>query len=170
MANDPKERSALRKAYLRRLGNPYASLQVPEDDFEIYSERQRAYRERGNPYAKLSSGPEEVEDRHIPSERSANSEIERPAALSKADFQTQCRDIFRPYIPHAEKGRLRAHHRRFIARHEARSPITRARLVRELRKYDISTLQGVRAYFNREREVFTDEKLKQIEHLVGDDD
>lgn len=169
MAKTP-EKSAIRSAYLRRLGNPYASLEVPEDDFEISSATQRYYRELQNPYAKLSLESETDQTNTVPLESAATvpKDAER-ATLSKAEFRARCRQIFVQYIPHMEKGRLRPHHRRFISRNESRGPRVRALLARELAKYDLSTTQGVQAYFNREREVFTDDKLKQIERMYGDD-
>lgn len=164
------DKAAIRKAYIRRLGNPYASLEIPEENFEIVqtstiSDEERLYRLRGNPYAKLQM--DEAED--APPAPTVTPTSDTPRRLSKAEFVARCRRIFGLYIPPFENGRLRTHHRRFIERNGSRSPMVRARLVQELEKYDLSTLRGVKAYFNREREVFTEEKLQQIERLIDGD-
>lgn len=166
----PPEKSDIVKAYLRRLGNPYASLQVSTDAEEmdadeVSSDAQRPYIR--HPYALASL----VED-----ENGVSSGLifKQPAqligtTLSKAEFRARCRRIFEQYIPPPEKGRLRAYYRDFILRNESRSPKARYLLVHQLQKYDLSNIQGLKCYFNRERESLTEEKLKQIERLVDDE-
>jgi hypothetical protein len=66
-------------------------------------------------------------------------------------------------MPALEKGRLRDHHRDFIVRNESRSPETRHRLLALLAKYDLATHPGLTGQFNRERDVFTEQKLRTIE-------
>lgn len=156
-------KSEILKAYLKRLENPYASLQVSndaeqKDASEVSSVSQRPYVR--HPYAYASM---EVE-----SDVSSSAIAKQPVkgALAKAEFRARCRRIFEQYIPTIEKGRLRTHHRDFIARNESRSPTTRYLLINKLQKYDLSTVPGLKARFNRERELLTDEKLKQIERLV----
>lgn len=167
------DKAAVRRAYIRRLENPYASLEIPEDDFEVVqasdlSDKERLYRLRGNPYAKLAM-EEGGEEDAVSTPIVRQPVTPAPQSLSKKDFESRCRRIFGLYIPPLEKGRLRPHHRRFIERNGTRSPTARARLVRELEKYDLSSLHGVKAYFNRERDVFTEAKLQQIERLVKGD-
>ena len=158
-----REQSEVLKAYLKRLGNPYASLQVSDNaeqkDASVVSNvTQRPYVRHPYAYASMEVG----------SNISSSAIAKPPAkgALAKAEFRAKCRRIFEQYIPTIEKGRLRTHHRDFIARNESRSPATRYLLVNKLQKYDLSTVPGLKAHFNRERELLTDEKLKQIERLV----
>jgi hypothetical protein len=88
--------------------------------------------------------------------------------MSKVAFRRACASIFAAYIPDAERGRLRSHHKAFIARNEARSADTRYGLVIELRKYDLSSIPGLTGHFNRERDPFTEQKLQSIEALFRD--
>lgn len=167
MSESP-DKLAIRKAYIRRMGNPYASLQVDggTEEFEapkVSAEEQHSYIR--HPYALIPQTEEaqEVEARPV---------VKLPVSptrgtLTKTEFRAKCRRIFIPYIPALEKGKLRKRHRDFIARNESRSPDMRHRLITHLEKYDLSQVQGItNAQFNREREVFTDEKLEQIERLV----
>ena len=41
--------------------------------------------------------------------------------------------------------------------------------MQELRRYDLSNEAGLRTYFNREEDAFTEAKLLQIEKSVKDD-
>ena len=87
--------------------------------------------------------------------------------LSKTEFRSACRAIFRNYIPAIENGRLRGHHREFISRNESSSGVKRFRLHAELQRYDLSSITGINPQFNREREALTDAKLREIERRVG---
>ena len=173
--NKPHRHSGAVKAYLKRLGNPYASLQIGDDieksENEVSSDGLRSYRLLQNPYAKLSS-EKELEQAIVTSlEPTPLSLVESTrGTLSKAEFQARTRRIFKQYVPALEKGRLREHHRDFITRNDSCSPTRRYRLVKQLEKYDLSEVQGLKAQFNREREALTDEKLKQIERLVDRED
>lgn len=159
----PPRHSGAVKAYLKRLGNPYASLQIGDEP--------RSYRLLENPYAKLSGMEEVEESREASPEPVLMSLVESArGSLSKVEFRARSRRIFRQYVPALEKGRLRAHHRDFITRNESCSPTRRYRLVKQLEKYDLSEVQGLKAQFNREREALTDEKLIQIERLVDSED
>lgn len=156
-------------AYLRLLGNPHAKSQVQgwdvDEDLALRepTEAERAYiRQQENPYAVLSVAigqPLAPASAANPKPRSA---VEK-ATVSKADFVSECTRVLRPYIPSVEKGRLRKHHRHFIDRNKNRSGAERFLLVKELRKYDLSSLVGVSAQFNRERDPLTEQKLMQIE-------
>jgi hypothetical protein len=99
---------------------------------------------------------------------SANA-IARRKSLSKGDFESGCRTIFRRYMPEMERTKLRSHHQDFIRRHVNCSPERRYTLLEELRRYDLSTESGLRTYFNREEDAFTEAKLLQIEQSVKDD-
>jgi len=90
------------------------------------------------------------------------------AKLSKAEFRAACRAVFGYYVPAIEKGRLRTHHREFITRNESSSNEKRFRLYSELKRYDLSSITGLKSHFNRERDALTDAKLREIERLVGD--
>ena len=157
-----REQSEVLKAYLKRLGNPYASLQVSDNaeqkDASVVSNvTQRPYVRHPYAYASMEVG----------SNISSSAIAKPPAkgALAKAEFRAKCRRIFEQYIPTIEKGRLRTHHRD-LSPVMSPPPATRYLLVNKLQKYDLSTVPGLKAHFNRERELLTDEKLKQIERLV----
>ena len=94
-------------------------------------------------------------------------ELGKVGKLSKTEFQSACRAIFRYYIPAIENGRLRGHHREFITRNESRSGEKRFRLFSELRRYDLSSIPGINPQFNRERDALTGAKLWEIERIVG---
>jgi len=86
--------------------------------------------------------------------------------LSKEAFQNGSRRILLQYVPPAEGSVLRPHYRDFITRNELRSPEQRFRLLQELSKYDISASRNFKSHFNREPELFTAGKLKQIERAA----
>ena len=103
-----REQSEVLKAYLKRLGNPYASLQVSDNaeqkDASVVSNvTQRPYVRHPYAYASMEVG----------SNISSSAIAKPPAkgALAKAEFRAKCRRIFEQYIPTIEKGRLRTHHR-----------------------------------------------------------
>jgi len=177
--NDPEAITA----YIRLLGNPYAKSQIigaeedPEQaelDLRPPTQAERNYaRLMGDPYALLSIAFRDPSE----SPASLSTEVEtrrsRPvskAEVSKSDFITGCRKIFRPYIPSVERGRLRPHHRDFIIRNQNRSPSERYLLLKALSKYDLTVLRGMETRFNREDGDLTDRKLKQIEQSVVIDD
>ena len=182
-------RSPIIEAYLRLLGNPYASLQIDDDpDAANHSEvavgvelaqqestgdqlteRERLYiRRLEDPYALLSIEVQSVQQSAGDARVSQNEPLSRVESgeATKARFQDESRRIFRPYIPALERGRLRDYHRAFIARNEDRSPKIRFELLSRLRKYDLSNIHGIEARFNRQNDALTDEKLKQIEDEV----
>lgn len=148
---------------LKRLGNPYAKLQFLDNVIETARILQ-------NPYAKeqmlFDDYPEEILAGSSPglaAEGGAESEA------TQREFESECRRIFRQYIPAVEKGRIRDHHRAFIDRNRSRSAKQRSGLLVELRKYDISGIKGISAQFNRERDKLTADKLAKIERdVIGD--
>jgi hypothetical protein len=162
----PSPRSPALREALRRLGNPYASLQVVEvPEFRALTAEERAYvRRLENQYAPLSIAiAEEQTSASVTSLQTDSS----TRGISKADFDKGCRRIFRQYIPALEKGRLRLHHRDFITRNIGRAPGIRYVLLDKLRTYDLGDIQGFQARFNRERDPFTDAKLREIELAVS---
>jgi hypothetical protein len=134
-------------------------------EFRAPSAEERAYiRLLENQYALLSIAiPEEKASPAITSLRTQPSVPD----ISKADFEKECRRILRQYIPALEKGRIRSHHRDFIIRNIGRAPGIRYALLHKLRKYDLGDIQGFQARFNRERDPFTDAKLREIELAVS---
>ena len=165
MKNSSNNADKLR-VYLKRLGNPYASLQVVDDvdvldySFAQTDERSEQVRRLRNPYATLAADEDLASISQEPVQVKPVST--RQQTLSKATFNARCREIFKQYIPHIEKGRIRKHHREFITRNESKSPTIRHLIVSELSKYDLSDLHGVSTQFNRERDTLTEQKLKYI--------
>ena len=160
----PKRSPAFQEA-LRRLGNPYASIDGIEapTEFRPLTAAERAYvRKLENQYASLSIG--------IPDDKTAApASRARPISvpeISKVGFEKECRRIFQQYIPALEKGRIRPHHRDFISRNAHRVPGVRYALLEKLRRYDLRDLQGLQAQFNRERDPFTEAKLREVEISV----
>lgn len=142
---------------LRRLGNPYAKLQLLDNVIETARLLQ-------NPYAKEQMMFDDHTEEVVTSAAadSMSEAVAEPEATQR-EFESECRRIFRQYIPAVEKGRIRDHHRDFIDRNRSRSARQRARLIVELRKYDISSIKGLSAQFNRERDQLTVDKLAKIE-------
>lgn len=161
----PRRNLETRKAYLKLLGNPYASLQV-----ENVAKQEDALDAQQQPYVRhpYAYVPQEEDDATV------NLVAQQPTSfitgsLSKAEFRNRCRRIFEQYIPALEKSRIRPQHRDFIVRNESRSPAARFLLAKELEKYDLSTITGLTTHFNRERDSLTEDKLRLIERLVGDE-
>lgn len=163
-------RSDKTSAYLRLLGNPYASLQIAEEPAissqqVLRTAEQRAYISLlENPYASLSLqfAPETSANRIAHSPRKDEAE----KSMSKADFRKVCNGILHQYMPALERGRLRAHYKNFVQRNESRPATGRFALVQQLRKYDLSGVRGIQVRFNRERYDVTEEKLKRVERNV----
>ena len=166
MAQSPKFRDAL-----RRLENPYATLDaeplaVEAPELTADASRREEFRRVENPYAW-----DYFFDQSTPPTSSSNRAPIAPKpkvapGLSQSQFEQQARAIFRPYIPAAENGRLRAHHREFITRNKARSPQSRFQLIAVLSKYDLSGTPGLNPQFNREQDTLTRAKLAEIEKLI----
>lgn len=160
------DKAARRRAAIKLSENPYASLELegaPEQQPEASPrDRRRAYiRLLENQYASLSLADEPAAEGN---DGAASVQQDVPRRMcSKAEFRAGCRQIFLGYIPAPEAGKLRTHHRDFIARNESRSPTARFRLLAELSKYDLSSEPGLRAQFNRERDIWTEDKLRKVE-------
>lgn len=160
------------RAYIKALGNPYASLSIyGEGDESVKcstsAKKVRQYLNNSqNPYAVLGlyeeSGPE------MPSVKKKVQPVQPvpEGKLSKKDFQTKCRRILMQYVPAEERRVLRSHHRDFVTRNESRSAEDRFLLVHHLSKYDLSNTGNYLPHFNRERDPLTVKKLKEIEKKI----
>jgi hypothetical protein len=148
---------------LKRLGNPYAKLQLLDNVIETVRLLQ-------NPYAKEQMLFDDYSEEILAdSSTSSVAEVVIESEATQREFESECRRIFRQYTPAVEKGRIRDHHRAFIDRNRPRSAKQRFRLLVELRKYDISSIKGISAQFNRERDKLTVDKLARIERdALGD--
>jgi hypothetical protein len=161
------------RAELRKSGNPYAAHyygpEVPHSSPTQPARQQ--LRALENPYAHdYYLG---VEKEVAITESSLPESIKPPTApqksLSKADFESGCRSIFRRYMPEMERTKLRSHHQDFIRRNVNCSSPRRFALLEELRRYDLSSEPGLRTYFNREEDTFTEAKLVKIEESVKEE-
>lgn len=141
MTKKRRTRSQASRAYVRKLENPYASVQLEEDtqkspDAAMSMQNREIYRRSENPHAfhYYADSPEPGTQPSV-SERSARSRSTK-CFLSKAAFRSRCQAIFRPYIPIMERGQLRPHHRDFIARNESQPGDVRFALIEKLQRYD----------------------------------
>lgn len=163
------------RVLIRRSENPYASLEYLTEPtpLQLYVKRLE------NPYASLSLQDEDVKSNTITKTTAINDTpkiekmaIEKAAAKppretkTKADFEHECRQIFVHYIPETEKGRIRVHHRDFIRRNANSSPERRFKLLQQLKRYDLSSIRAIQPRFNREDDVFAEDKLRKIESIV----
>jgi len=145
------------------------ALLWPEGPGPSAEEARRQYRVSENPYARhyyLGTDQDaETAIRSLPREASKSAAPARKT-LSKADFDSGCRSIFRRYMPVIERTKLRPHHQDFIRRNVNCSPERRFALLDELRRYDLSTEGTLSTYFNREEDAFTEAKLLKIEEAL----
>jgi hypothetical protein len=118
----------------------------------------------GNPYARVAESHED-DDRAGEAQADAKSQ-----SLSKLEFRRRCTEIFRQYIPDLEGGGLRSYMRDFIARNESQSSRIRYLVLRGLAKFDLSDLSAATPLFNREDESLSEQKLRDIERPVGEDE
>ena len=165
LRNSPETQKCLIK-----LGNPYAAQQIFGDGREGLRDeltaRAPTLGDLQNPYA--STHFEKGDSKEASTVAVARQpELGKVGKLSKTEFRSACRAIFRCYIPAIENGRLRAHYREFITRNESSSADRRFRLHSELRRYDLSSIPGITPHFNRERDALTDAKLREVERIVG---
>lgn len=157
------------RADVRKSGNPYASHyygpEAPASPTEVARQQLHAAE---NPYAQHYYFAAEQKDALTRSSlpESAKPPVAPRKTLSKADFESGCRSIFRRYMPEMERTKLRSHHQDFIRRNVNCSPERRYALHEELRRYDLSSEPGLRTYFNKEEDTFTEAKLLKIEESV----
>jgi hypothetical protein len=149
------------------------STSVPHSSSDVTSRSTLA--DLQNPYA-FAQESDEAHERHeglaeqqpviAPSASISSPTSALRGRLSKTEFGSRCRAIFGPYSPALNRGRLRSHHRDFITRNQARSAEERYQIWLHLKKYDLSDLPGLSTQFNREDDLVTEEKLREIERLV----
>ncbi len=158
------------RAELRKSGNPYATHYYEPDTAALPAEEaRRQLRASENPYARHYYVGADQDA--AAATRSLPTQTSKPAAparktLSKSDFDSGCRSIFRRYMPEMERTKLRPHHQDFIRRNVNCSPERRYALLEELRRYDLSTEGNLSTHFNREEDAFTEAKLLKIEEAV----
>jgi hypothetical protein len=165
------------KAYVKRLEDPYASLSFEEEQLELIppeptlEQKRRYFRMLENPHAHGEIFGDQGET-PLPVPSGAGQQAKRSrrtGTLSKQDFQSGCRRIFKYYVPPAEGRLLRPQYREFITRNENRAAEQRFSLLEELAKYDISTSGNFTPHFNREQELLTAGKLQEIERSALSD-
>jgi hypothetical protein len=161
---DPKWRADLRLSE-----NPYATHYYEPSDRGPARTANDLYRLSENPHARdYYLGSERSERPSTVPTTSAVSPADRKT-ISKMDFEAGCRAIFKRYMPEMERSKLRSHHQEFIRRNAAATPERRYALLQELRRYDLSSEDGLRTYFNLEEDAFTEAKLRKIEESVNQD-
>ncbi len=162
---------------LKRMGNPYASLSIGDQGDE---KRPRKLSEQAHKDLRRSQNPcawdyhfGDPEELPISPIREPQRQSTLPAAMSRGlpiqQFRTNCRRIFRQYLPSEERRILRPHHRDFIERNESRSAEERFLIVEQLGRYDLSRHGSYNARFNRERDVLTEKKLQKIEQMIDNE-
>lgn len=126
---------------------PYPKVQSKLDPEFREPTREEAdwIRKSGNQYAKLSVT------------------LVEQGQVSKAEYESEVRRIFRQYIPKVENGRLRDHYKAFISRTSKHTAQTRFAILQELKRYDLASILGFEARFNREKDPLTEAKLISIE-------
>ncbi len=158
------------RADLRMSGNPYAShYYQPDGPAEVSVEQapKLLLRNGENPYAHhYYCGDTQEEGFSPPSSVDSSNPPPARKSLSKADFESGCRSIFRRYMPEMERTKLRSHHQEFIRRNLNCSPERRYALLQQLQRYDLTSETGLRTYFNFEEDAFTEAKLLKIEESV----
>jgi len=169
---DEDDRLPKWRADLRKSRNPYAShYYQPEAEASPAQGARQQLRSAQNPYAHHYYIGDEVADGSTQSAVSVTTKAPTTARrkLSKTDFESGCRSIFRRYMPEPERAKLRSHHQDFIRRNVNCSPERRNALLEELRRYDLSSELGLQTYFNREEDTFTEAKLLKIEDSVTEE-
>lgn len=165
------------RAYLRKLRNPYATEQLDEGTNEpVRAAKPSAH----DPRLSAPNSPPEIErsDVWISQDPYASLSSEPPrrqlralravakSTCSRTAFRTGCSRIFHFYTHAPGRGSLREEHIAFIARNEDRSPEIRYELLRELQRFDLSDVPGLKPQLNREKDALTEEKLKTLERKV----
>ena len=155
------------RADLQSSANPYATHYYNPNEQVLSRTARDLYRLSQNPYAHdyYLGSPSREETGSASPAVSASSPPDRKR-VSKSDFEAGCRAIFRRYMPEMERSKLRPHHQDFIRRNCAASPERRYALLQELRRYDLSSEAGLQTYFNREEDIFTESKLRNLEESV----
>jgi hypothetical protein len=167
-----------RSDYIRLLQNPYAELSIEEER----SPRRNYVHRLQNPYATLEVSDEVALTHGTLTTPRKDADLKEPVTspieaaestkgsvfkseklgVSKADFETRCRHIFRQYMPLDAGRRLRPEYQEFIIDGKLRNAQRRAAILRELERYDLVLLGNVKPYLNRERESDLRAKLRSI--------
>jgi hypothetical protein len=89
---------------------------------------------------------------------------EAEVECTKKDFEDRARVIFSRYTPLGKRrGHVDAKYRKFITDHSNRLPVERAKIIRGLEKYDLSSLTTHDPMLNREDD---DDVAKKLEKVV----
>lgn len=163
-------RSKVVSDLIRKSGNPYwgaeLDLQEAESQQSLAAAAHAEFKARQNPHAfdhyfgEAAAVAADVAHA-IPAKADGTG-----SGISQAAFERRTRTIFAGYLPASGTKRLRPHHLAFITRNKSRSARVRGALIRQLEKYDVRTSGHFSTQFNREREVFTEAKLAEIERAV----
>lgn len=165
---------------LESLRRPFRKVRTspdrePQRQAQLFLDAKPSAHTSGNPYGTLASlddGSDEPATQTItialPTGQARTDSFK--TFLSKADFRSECRRIFLPYVPPYLPRRIPRHQSDFIARNEQRSGKARHLLVESLRRYDLSTTSGIAPQFNREHsQELSERKLRDIEAQVLND-
>jgi 5'-nucleotidase len=87
---------------------------------------------------------------------------------TKKVFDLRCREIFGRYTPLRDNGRLGEQFRKFIADNRERPPAERQNILRELERYDLSSLETHNPMLNRELGDTLSKKLEQISRAASE--
>lgn len=153
-ATDDTEFSERRRNYIRNLQNPYANLGVEDGEKlhrhtgDVSRSRELSCKDLQNPYAKLSAAWYEEPLPRVEFEVDKREK----EVVSKRDFHDEARRILLSYSPVTNDGhRLPQKFREFIREVSDFEPSERARVLSELRLFDISDQGQLTLLFNRER-------------------
>lgn len=149
--------------------NPYATLNV---NIEVEEELSKhAYVAKiQNPWAAIEVFGEfdpAKEEETVVAVSASKNQLELPcippkASLSKVEFQSRARKILLPYEPMRGGRRvLRPEFRAFIKSNEDKSSQSRAGILEELERFDLSSMGAVNPHLNREGSALV-RKLEKI--------
>jgi hypothetical protein len=153
---------------LAEFENPYASLNAHVDVEEELAKHDYVKRQQ-NPYAAV----EVFGECHLPDsgESKSNGEGGQQLGLpsfpevvsaTKTEFRKRCRSILLPYEPMRGKNRvLRPEFREFIKENEDKLGTTRAAIISELERFDLSSMGALNPHLNREGDSLA-KKLSRI--------
>ena len=148
--------------FLKLLGNPYAKLSIlgEEDELGISENNSPVIEMVENSTTSNSNIKTQIE-------LFPGSQYPNRNSISKGDFETVCRRIFNKYTPGDPKSNvLKAPYREFISKHHNRSGEDRFKILKHLKKYDLSSLGNCKPHFNRERKSYLLKKLDSISRSI----
>lgn len=136
--------------------NPYASLNQ-NIDAEEDIERHAYLKKLQNPYAALAIFGEDQTKAVASVDSSSSAQLEikfisPQNELSKSEFRLRVREILLPYEPLRGTRRvaLRSQFRAFIQANEDKPSRVRAAILRDLQRYDLSSMGALNPHLNRE--------------------